>query len=64
MRCNCKKCQYVWDQVGFTDKNGIPIESNYHCPRCGTENGGGVSVKDRIIEMHKKMGLKEPVFYD
>ena len=38
MRCNCKKCHYVWDQVGFNDENGIPTESSYHCPKCGTKN--------------------------
>jgi len=62
MRCNCKKCHHVWDQLGFTDKSGIPIESSYHCPRCGTENGN--SMKDRVREMCKKMGKEEPKFYD
>ncbi len=63
MLCNCKKCHYVWDQVGFNDENGIPIESSYHCPKCGTKNGG-LSTKERMIEMTKRMGEKEPTFYD
>ncbi len=54
MLCNCKKCHHVWEQLGFNDENGIPIESNYHCPRCKTENG--VSQKDSIRKMYKKMG--------
>jgi ssDNA-binding Zn-finger/Zn-ribbon topoisomerase 1 len=62
MRCNCKKCHYVWDQLGFNDENGIPVESSYHCPKCGTENG--ISQKDSIRKMYKKMGLDEPKFYD
>ncbi|HEV2193065.1 MAG TPA: hypothetical protein VGR54_05535 [Nitrosopumilaceae archaeon] len=62
MLCNCKKCQHVWEQVGFIDKNGVPIDGNYHCPRCGELNG--ISLKDRMREMYKKMGKEEPVFYD
>lgn len=61
MICNCKKCQYVWDKVGFTDKERIPIETSYNCPRCGTENG--VAIKDRMRKIYKK-GLDEPKFYD
>ncbi len=62
MLCNCKKCQHVWEQVGFTDKNGIPLDSTYPCPRCGTMNG--FDIREYIRELNKKMGLKEPKFYD
>jgi len=63
LRCNCKKCQYVWDQPGAIDKNGVPNDNiSYHCPRCGTENGK--SPKDLMRETYKKLGLKEPEFFD
>ena len=62
MICNCKKCQYVWEQLGFTDKNGIPVDSNYSCPRCGAING--ISIQDRMRDQFKKMGLEEPKFFD
>lgn len=63
MLCNCKKCHHVWEQMGFTNKEGIPIDSQYTCPRCGTINGND-TLKERMREMAKKTGQKEPIFYD
>jgi hypothetical protein len=40
MILNCEKCSLVWEGVGFTDKNGVPIPGmTYKCPKCGYWNG-------------------------
>ena len=52
-RLFCKKCQWIPQSKD---------EQSIICPKCGTENG--ISQKDSIRKMYKKMGLDEPKFYD
>ena len=50
MMYNCEKCHFVWESVGFMDKNGIPLESTYRCSKCGHVNGRKLQL-DRFKEL-------------